>query len=204
MKFYKLRNFLLLSLSTGCLALTAYLAYLMIFEPERGVIQVGGTFSLSGHDGSVITDERFRGRYMMVYFGYTYCPDVCPTQLAEMTIALDRFAEQSPARAERIVPIFISVDPDRDTPAVLGDYRRHFHPRLVAATGSLPALRELADAYKVYFQKIEDDGSGGDLSYLIDHSTNVYLMGEDGRYLTHFTLSTPVEAMVRDLDRIVQ
>lgn len=206
MVFYKLRNTLLLALSIGCLTLSAYLAYLIIFEPDRGVIQVGGPFSLTDHDGAVFTDESFRGRYMMIYFGYTYCPDICPTKLAEMTIALDRFAEQAPARAEEVVPIFISVDPERDTPAVLGDYRRHFHPRLLAATGPLPDLRELAKAYKVYFQKVEpeDGGSGDDLAYLIDHSTNVYLMGEDGRYLTHFTLSTPVETMVEDLDRLVR
>jgi protein SCO1/2 len=206
MAFYKLRNLGLLALSIGCLTLSAYIVYLMIFEPERGVIQVGGPFSLTGHDGRVITDESFGGRYMMIYFGYTYCPDVCATKLAEMTIALDLFAEQAPTRAEGIVPIFISVDPERDTPAVLGDYRQHFHPRLVAATGPLPALRELAKSYKVYFQKVEpeDDGTGDDLSYLMDHSTNVYLMGKDGRYLTHFTLSTPVDTMVQDFDRLVR
>lgn len=206
MPFHKLRNLGLLALSAGCLTLSAYIVYLMIVEPERGVIQVGGPFSLTGHDNQTITDESFRGHYMMIYFGYTYCPDVCPTKLAEMTIALDLFAEQAPTRAGEIVPIFISVDPERDTPAVLGSYRQHFHPRLVAATGPLPALRDIAKAYKVYFQKVEpeDDGASDDLSYLMDHSTNVYLMGKDGRYLTHFTLSTAVDTMVEDLDRLVQ
>jgi protein SCO1/2 len=151
-----------------------------------GVASIGGPFTLVDQTGATRTDADFRGKLMLIYFGYTWCPDVCPTAVQVMSVALDMLGEQG----KEVVPILITVDPARDTPSHLAEYVGNFHPRLVGLTGSPEAIRETAKAYRVYYRKAEINAEGektGDEDYLMDHSSVVYLMDRDGRYLTHFT-----------------
>jgi cytochrome oxidase Cu insertion factor (SCO1/SenC/PrrC family) len=166
-----------------------------LLTPEEdasvGTPDLGGPFTLVNGAGETVTDADFRGRYMLVYFGYTFCPDVCPTTLQIMGQALDKLGEAG----KDVVPVFISVDPARDTPEVVGDYVRHFHERMVGLTGSEAQVAAAAKAYKVYYAKAEETTAGGGDDYLVDHSSIVFLMGPDGGYLAHFTHSDTAEEM---------
>lgn len=158
-----------------------------------GIARIGGPFALVDQDGAARTDEDFRGRYLMIYFGYTFCPDVCPTALADMAIALDDLGPM----AARVQPLFVSVDPARDTPQRLKSYVVEFHPRLIGLTGSDDQVTRAARAYRVYYAKVEDAAAGAD--YLMDHSSIVYLMDPEGRYVTHFGHGTSPETMAERL-----
>ncbi len=149
---------------------------------------IGGPFTLVDSSGDTVTDEDFLGRYTLIYFGYAFCPDVCPTSLSAMAAALDMLP---PEQAEKVVPIFITVDPERDTPDVLGGYVEMFHPRMVGLTGSEAQVTEAAQAYRVYYAKVEQE----DGPYLMDHSSIVYFMGPDGKLRAHFSHNTDPDRM---------
>jgi len=154
---------------------------------------VGGPFALTDQAGHARTDRDFRGRLMLVYFGFTFCPDVCPTDLQAIGLALDRLGPDG----DQVQPIFITVDPERDTASHLADYVPMFHPRLIGLTGSADAIRKVADAYKVYYARVPQDA--GD--YTVDHTAYIYLMDRDGHFVAPFNLKrTPEEAAV-DLKR---
>jgi cytochrome oxidase Cu insertion factor (SCO1/SenC/PrrC family) len=136
---------------------------------------VGGPFTLTDQSGKQRSDSEFRGKLMIVYFGYTYCPDVCPTDLMAITQALDTLG---PA-AEGIQPVFITIDPERDT-KVLAEYVSAFHHSLVGLTGSSEEIRRVANLYKAFYAKVQDQRSG---DYSIDHNGVIYLMGRNGEYL---------------------
>jgi cytochrome oxidase Cu insertion factor (SCO1/SenC/PrrC family) len=136
---------------------------------------VGGPFTLTDQTGKQRSDTDFRGKLMIVYFGYTYCPDVCPTDLMAITQALDALG---PAAGE-VQPVFITIDPERDT-KVLADYVSAFHHSLVGLTGSLDEIRKVANSYKAFYVKVQDERSG---DYSIDHAGVIYLMGRNGEYL---------------------
>jgi cytochrome oxidase Cu insertion factor (SCO1/SenC/PrrC family) len=136
---------------------------------------VGGPFTLTDQTGKQRSDTEFRGKLMIVYFGYTLCPDVCPTDLMAITQALDALG---PA-AEGVQPVFITIDPERDT-NVLADYVSSFHHRLVGLTGSPDEIRTVANSYKAFYVKVQDERSG---EYSIDHAGIIYLMGRSGEYL---------------------
>jgi protein SCO1/2 len=150
--------------------------------------RVGGPFALTDHTGRTRTDAEFRGKLLLVYFGYTFCPDVCPTDLQEIALTLDRLG---PA-ADAVQPLFISVDPDRDTPDVLARYVGLFHPRLIGLTGTPEKTRDVALAYKVYYAKYRPPGGGDDV---IDHTGFIYLMDRDGDYLGFFPPGTSADRM---------
>jgi protein SCO1/2 len=201
----RIRNLLLFLLSAACLAVTAGVVYVLVTAPETVEAPLIGRFELTDADGKRVTEADFAGRYMLVYFGYTYCPDVCPTELAKMTAALDLFTEADPARAAKITPIFISVDPDRDTPARLKEYAALFHPRLVALTGTDAQIRAVANTYKVYYAKVGPEGgppSGDD--YLMDHSSQIYLMDPNARYITYFPSTATAKDIADALAREVE
>ena len=201
----QVRNLLLGALSLGCLAFTAGVAYVLIAFPDAVEAPIVGAFELTDDEGRQVTEAAYRGRYLLVYFGYTFCPDICPTELAKMTAALDRLAEVDPDRAGKVTPLFISVDPERDTQAVLKDYGDHFHPRLVSLTGTPAQLKAAAAAYKVYFAKVFPDERARETgTYLMDHSSQIYLMGPDARYLTHFTAGASAEDIAAELGRRVE
>jgi protein SCO1/2 len=136
---------------------------------------------------------------MLVYFGFTFCPDVCPTALQVMAAALEKLA---PKQADQVVPVLISVDPERDTPAQLGMYVKSFHPRLVGLTGSEAEIEAVTKAYRVYVKKVPDPKSSA--GYTMDHSSIIYLMGPDGRYRTHFTHATNPDAMAERLSAFIR
>ena len=205
MRWYRVRNLLLLLASLLCLGFTAYVGYVLIVKPKPVDIAIGGPFALVDHMGRAVTDATYGGRYLLVFFGYTFCPDICPTKLTEVTLALDAFARTSPGRAAKVTPVFISVDPERDTVAALRAYRAHFHPDLVALTGTEAQIRAVARAYKAYFNKVyPDENSRKTNEYLIDHNAYVYLMGPDGRYVTHFPSGTTPERMAARLAELVK
>jgi cytochrome oxidase Cu insertion factor (SCO1/SenC/PrrC family) len=147
---------------------------------------IGGPFSLIDDTGTSRTDAEFRGRFMLVYFGYTHCPDACPTALQDMADAL---AKLGPA-ADQVVPIFITIDPERDTVQYLKGYAEQFDPRFVALTGAQDQVAAAAKAYRVYYRKANNQPD-----YLVDHTSIVYLMGRDGGFLTHFTHETTPDQM---------
>jgi protein SCO1/2 len=154
-------------------------------------VELGGPFTLTDQDGMKRSDTEFRGKYMLVFFGYTFCPDVCPTTLAVMSAALDKMG---PA-ADRIVPIFISVDPARDTPEVLKAYLSAFGTRFVGLTGSDDEIAAAAKAYRVYVQAHKDQGE----SYTVDHSGVVYLMDKSGAFLANYSLDAEPDKLAADL-----
>ena len=161
-----------------------------------GIAKIGGPFTLTDHTGAVRTEQDFRGKLMLIYFGYTYCPDACPTALQVMSVALQRLGE----KAESVTPIFITVDPERDTAKHLNDYVKNFHARMVGLTGSAAQLKQAAKVYRVYFRKAESASGDPPEDYLMDHSSVVYLMDREGRYITHFTHQSPsekIEAAIR-------
>jgi cytochrome oxidase Cu insertion factor (SCO1/SenC/PrrC family) len=166
--------------------------------PSVGQALVGGPFTLTDETGKRVTDQDFRGRFMLVYFGFTFCPDVCPTALQVMAAALDKLGP----KAERITPVLISVDPERDTPAQLALYVKSFHPRLVGLTGSAEEIDAVSKAYRVYVKKVPDPKSSA--GYTMDHSSIIYVMGPDGRYRAHFTHTTNVDAMAERLAGMLQ
>ncbi|UGY00706.1 SCO family protein [Bradyrhizobium quebecense] len=150
---------------------------------------VGGPFALTDQAGHARTDKEFRGSLMLVYFGFTYCPDVCPTDLQAIALALDKLGPDG----DQVQPIFITVDPERDTAAHLAEYVPLFHARLIGLTGAPEVIRKVADAYKVYYARVPLKDAG---DYTVDHTAYIYLMDRDGNYLGFFPPGTSADRMV--------
>lgn len=149
-------------------------------EPPLAGATIGGPFTLTNQDGGRTSDAQFKGQYRIIYFGYSYCPDVCPVDLANIMLGLKQAEKENPALADKIQPIFISVDPARDTPAVLKQYVSAFHPRLVGLTGSPEEIADVAKKYLIIYDIRKDEGSS---EYLVDHSRQAYLFGPEGEPL---------------------
>jgi cytochrome oxidase Cu insertion factor (SCO1/SenC/PrrC family) len=163
-------------------------------NPSAPVTSIGGPFALLDGNGHTVTDQDFRGRWMLVYFGYTHCPDACPTALQDMATALDDLG----AKRQDVAPIFITVDPERDTPAVMKDYVANFGPGITGLSGSPDAAAQAARAYRVYFAKHPTaDG------YDMDHSSIIYLMDPQGRFIANFTHETSPEQIAARLRALV-
>lgn len=157
--------------------------------------QVGGRFALVDQDGRRVTDASYRGKAMAVFFGFTNCPDICPTGLARMTEIMDALGPD----AAKLQPIFVTVDPGRDTPEVMKSYVAHFSDRFVGLTGSEAEIAAVAKAYRVYF-KIHGDPATNP-NYLVDHSAFIYVMDTKGGFVGTFTPDTPVDAAVKLIRR---
>jgi protein SCO1/2 len=167
-----IRHVLCLLLAVAAAACTGRAA-----EPELKGARIGGPFALTAPDGRTVRDTDFNGRYRIMYFGYTHCPDVCPNDLAAIGQALRRFEKENPVAAAKVQPIFVSVDPERDTPAVLREYAAAFHPRLLALTGTPQQVAAVAKEYAVWFAKQNPQPGGG---YAVDHTRMTVLMGRKG------------------------
>lgn len=141
---------------------------------------IGGHFELSAAGGRTVTEADFRGKALVVYFGYTFCPDICPTSLIQIADGIDLLPE---AERGKIAAIFVTVDPQRDTPETLAEYVAHFHPQLLGLSGTEAQIAQAARAYHVFYNRVEGQGAA---EYLMDHTTLIYLMGPDGRYLRSF------------------
>ncbi len=162
--------------------------------------RIGGPFTLTNQDGQRVTDKNYAGKYRIVYFGYSYCPDVCPVDLQLLMQGLRLFERQYAAAAAKVQPIFITVDPARDTPAVLKTYVAAFHPRLVGLTGSEEEIAAAAKAYAVYYRKAENAGAS---EYLMDHSRQTYLMGPDDKPIALLPQDETPQAVAAELARWV-
>ncbi len=158
---------------------------------------VGGPFTLVDGSGRQVTDRDFRGKYMLVYFGYTFCPDACPTTLNEVADALDHLG----AKADRLQPIFVTVDPSRDTPSVMRRYVAAFTPRLIGLTGSDEQIAKVAREYRVYYAK-HPTGPGPN-DYAMDHSSVLYLMGPDGRFIAPIRADEDGSQMAAELAKLM-
>lgn len=161
-------------------------------------VPIGGPFTLVDQDGRAVTQADFAGKWMLVYFGYTYCPDVCPLGLTTIAEALDEMPE--PQR-DRIVPVLVTVDPERDTPEVLKEYVAAFGPRFKGLTGTPEQVAAALKTWRVYSRKAEAQPDG---SYLVDHSTFTYLMDPSGAYASHFSHGVTPEEMAGRLGDLVK
>ena len=171
-------------------------SYVWLRSPSTGDQPViGGPFTLLDSNGKPVTDRDFRGKYLLVYFGYTFCPDVCPTTLNEITTTLDSLG----AKAARVQPLFVTVDPQRDTPAVLRTYTAVFSPRLIALTGTQEQIAAIEKEYRVY-AAVHRTGNGSN-DYTMDHSSIIYLMDPDGRFLAPIPADEGGDAMAADIAR---
>lgn len=159
-------------------------------------ISFGGPFTLVDHQGRERTDKDFKGRYLLVYFGYTFCPNICPTGLQTLSSALDLLGEG----AARVQPLFVSVDPDRDKPEILKSFVAQFHPRLIGLTGSEKQVRDVARAYRIFRGKVIVADEPKD-EYLVTHTPTTFLMGPDGKFVTLFPHDTDAEVMAKALKR---
>lgn len=169
--------------------------------PEvAGTASIGGPFTLVNGAGETVTEQDFRGQYVLIYFGYTFCPDVCPTSLQAVAQAMSLLPEET---AQKITPVFVSVDPERDTPEHVGEYVQAFHPRMVGLTGSKEQVAAAAKAYKIYYAVVDRKGPE-DMTYLMDHSAITYLMGPDGAFLTHFSHGLAPQEMADRLQEAVE
>ncbi len=157
---------------------------------------IGGPFTLVDHTGATVTEHSYDGRYRLIYFGYTFCPDVCPVETGTMMAAYSQLGD---AGAE-IVPLFVTIDPERDTPEVLASYVGLFHEDLIGLTGSEQQIADMAAAYQVYRSRYEDESMS---DYLMDHSSFIYLMDRDGNYVTMFRRNTPVDTIVETMTQVL-
>jgi protein SCO1 len=162
-----------------------------------GTALIGGPFTLVDQNGKTVTDRDFRGKYMLIFFGFTHCPDICPAELQVMSAALGALGP----RADEVVPIFVTLDPARDTPEAVGTYVKNFGKNFVGLTGSPTAIAEAAKAYRVTYSKFEYKDRDGRYGYSIDHSALAYLMDKDGKYLAHFAYGTPAAKMTETMRR---
>jgi len=194
------RNALLLGLCGGlfALGLIGAGALFWLTKGPEAVLGIGGPFTLVDGEGRAVSEQTFRGKYMLVYFGYTFCPDVCPTTLNQVADALDRLG----AKADRIVPVFISIDPKRDTPGVVKEFAAAFSPRLVGLTGNAEQVGKVARAYRVYFAERRTGPGVND--YAMDHSSILYLMGPDGAFIGPLRAEATGEQMAAELARLVK
>lgn len=188
------------------LAAAALIALMLSIAGQRGMLgetppprtegtaAIGGPFTLVDGNGTKITDKSFAGRHLLISFGFTSCPDVCPTVLITIGQALDELGNDAAA----VQALFITVDPQRDTPDVVADYVKNFHPALIGLSGSADQVAAAAAAYRIYYAQVPNpDAAEGDaLDYSIDHSAFLYLMSPDGAYLTHFSHRSTVEEIV--------
>jgi protein SCO1 len=190
------------------LALIALLAALLLgacsgqkeAPPLEGAA-IGGPFTLTSHEGRPVSNSDFDGRYRLVYFGYSYCPDVCPVDLQQLMQGLRLFERRQADRAARVQPLFISIDPERDTPAVLTDYVAAFHPRLIGLTGTAAQIKDVAKRYGVYFARAGEPGAE---DYLMDHSRAAMLFGPQGEPIAVVPHDQGADAVAAELARWVK
>ena len=157
------------------------------------VAAIGGPFKLTDQNGQAVSDQDLHGRPFLVFFGFTHCPDVCPTTLFEVSEILRALGRD----ADRTRALFITVDPERDTPSVMKDYLSSFDPHLSGLSGDPAAIAAIAKGYRVYYKKVPLDQGG----YTMDHTAIVYLMDKDGRFVSPFSLKRTAEAAAADLRR---
>jgi protein SCO1/2 len=156
---------------------------------------IGGPFALVDQNGKTVTSDSLKGKPTLIYFGYAFCPDVCPTSLLLMETAVEKLG---PDAAKKVNLVFITVDPERDTPKLMKGYVENFGPTFIGLTGTTEQIAQVARAYRVYFQKVPGKDGG---PYLMDHSSIVYLLDRNGRFVTHFTHEAKAETIAQAVAR---
>lgn len=172
-----------------------------VTPPPLNGATIGGPFSLIDQAGRHVTNRDFAGRYRIMYFGYTSCPDVCPTDLQVIGAAMRSVAKEAPATAKRIVPVFVTIDPARDTPAVLKTYVAAFGPEMVGLTGSAEEISRVAKEYRVYYKAAQPDPSG---EYIVQHTDQALLFGPDGKPIVVLPIANGAAAVATTLEKWVQ
>ena len=185
---------ILVALAIAALALTQW--------PTKGPIGsgtalIGGPFTMLNQKGETVTEKNFEGHYTLYFFGYTFCPDVCPTELQVITAALKELGPE----AAKITPVFVSIDPERDTPKVIGEYVANFDPRFVALTGTPEQLAAMARAFHVYYKKEADPKDAQ--NYGMDHPSILYLMAPNGKFAKHFPYTTDAKNLALGLKSVL-
>lgn len=165
---------------------------------DSGEALIDTDFTLQNGSGKTVKDKDFRGKYMLVYFGYTHCPDVCPTTLLLISNALADIG----TTAKKIQPIFITVDPERDSPESTATYASHFSKELLGLSGTPEQIKHVADGFKVYYTKVEQKNSA--IGYVVDHSGFIYLIGPDGNYVDHFAANVSERELADGLSHEVR
>ena len=164
------------------------------YQPgQTAAVSIGGPFTLTDGNGKQVTDRDFRGKYLLVYFGYTFCPDVCPTTLNQVAAAMQKLG----AKAEQVQPLFVTIDPQRDTPSVVRQYAAAFDARLIGLTGTPEQVAQIAREYRVYYA-VHRTGSGAS-DYTMDHSSVIYLIGPDGRFVAPIRADASGNAIAADV-----
>jgi protein SCO1/2 len=170
-------------------------------EPPLQGARIGGPFTLTDQNGSRLDSRSLEGKYRLVYFGYTFCPDVCPVDLQQIGLAMRKFEADEPARAAKLQPIFITTDPERDTPAVLKEYVSAFHPRLIGLTGTPQEIAAVSKAHGVWSAKKEAEGAS---DYLVDHSRMALLFGPKGEPIAILPHDEGADAILAELKKWVR
>lgn len=161
-------------------------------DAEQEKAEIGGAFTLTDSRGVSRSAKDFHGKHLLLFFGYTFCPEVCPVTLQIMSDAIERLGEDG----QKVTPVFITLDPERDNREVMGRYLANFHPRFVGLTGTTEQVAVAAKAYQIYYKK-----AGEDEDYLLDHSALVFFMGPDGKYLAHFRQGDSAEKIAGEISR---
>lgn len=178
-------------------ALAAAAGWIAWDATQGGRPTIGGPFTLTDQDGRTVSSDSLKGKPTLIYFGFTYCPDVCPTSLLLMETAIEKLG---PDAASKVNLVFITVDPERDTPALLKGYVPNFGSTFIGLTGTPQQISDVARAYRVYYQKVPGKDGG---PYLMDHSSIVYLLDRNGRFVTHFTHDAKAEAISSAVARLL-
>lgn len=169
-----------------------------------GKPKIGGSWSLVDHNGLPRTDKDFFGKYVLMYFGYTFCPDVCPEELEKISTALDKLKSQDKIGRETVVPLFVSCDPKRDSLEAIKEYLAEFHKDFLGLTGTHQQIKRIAKAFKMYYsappRAVDDD----EVDYLVDHSIFTYLIGPDGKYVAHFGITDTADDMAEQIAKDIK
>jgi protein SCO1/2 len=189
---------LALSLSVGLMHPSLAADLPSELTPTHGEAGISSRYLLMDANGRAVSNQDFRGRFQLLTFGYTYCPDICPTTLAEMAMVISRLGKE----ADGLQALFITVDPERDTADTLRDYVAFFDPRIIALTGSPALVRKAAESFKVRYEKVREPGAPED-QYAVDHSAGMYLLGPDGRFIRKFAYAMPAAKIAEQIQEIM-
>lgn len=162
-------------------------------DQESAAGSIGGDFELTDYNGDKFSSDKLKGNFSLIYFGFTYCPDICPSSLEKIAKVMEVLEKYH----IKVTPVFITVDPERDSIKLLKEYLGHFNNKIMGLTGTPDEIRKVAEKFKVYYAKSE--GGNSDSNYMIDHSSLLYLMDKDFKYKKHFYLDTTAEEIIESI-----
>ncbi|TPX36683.1 hypothetical protein SmJEL517_g01386 [Synchytrium microbalum] len=164
---------------------------------------IGGPFALTDHFGKAVTSEDYKGKFVLLYFGYTFCPDVCPEELEKMAKVVDALDGDVSVGRDKVTPLFVSCDPRRDTPGIIKEYLAEYHPKFIGLTGTYDQIKQCAKAYRFYFSAPPNAADGKSVDYLVDHSIFFYLLDPEGKYVAHFGRSDAADTVAERVKDII-